>query len=129
MLKGFGQVLQRMIAEAVAADLLGRITGGGGGGGGFGAALSGVGKFFGFLNSGGTVPHGQFAIAGENGPELVFGGSQVVSTRETAQMMQGGGTTINVSIAPQNNTTDMRRAAGQGAREGLAALAGAQRYA
>jgi len=130
MLKGFGQVLQRMIAEAVAADLLGRITGGGGGGGGgIGAALTGVGKFFGFLNSGGTVPHGQFAIAGENGPELVFGGSQVVSTRETAQMMQGGGTTINVSIAPQNNTTDMRRAAGQGAREGLAALAGAQRYA
>jgi len=130
MLKGFGQVLQRMIAEAVAADLLGRITGGGGGGGGgIGAALTGVGKFFGFLNNGGTVPHGQFAIAGENGPELVFGGSQVVSTRETAQMMQGGGTTINVSIAPQNNTTDMRRAAGQGAREGLAALAGAQRYA
>jgi len=129
MLKGFGQVLQRMIAEAVAADLLGRITGGGGGGGGFGAALSGVGKFFGFLDGGGTVPHGQFAIAGENGPELVFGGSKVVSTRETAQMMQGGGTTINVSIAPQNNTTDMRRAAGQGAREGLAALAGAQRYA
>lgn len=40
----------------------------------------------------------------------------------------GGQTIINVTVNGGNNAPDVRRAAGQGAREALAAFSGAQRY-
>lgn len=46
-----------------------------------------------YLATGGYVAPGGFAIAGEAGPELVFGGTSgahVVSAAQTAAMMQGG---------------------------------------
>jgi hypothetical protein len=134
MLKGFGQALQRMIADAVAADLFSRISGGLQGQGGFGGALGGIGSalgsFAGFFANGGDIPAGSFGIAGETGqPELVTGPATVHNPRDTAAMLgSGSSTSITVNVSPQNSASDMRRAAGQGAREALAALNGAKRY-
>lgn len=130
MLKGFGQVLQRMIAEAVAADLLGRLQGLGSGtsGGGFGGVLGAIGSFAGLFDAGGRIGSGEFGIVGERGPELVFGGASVVGREDTAALMAGGGNNIVVNVSPQNNSADMRRAAGLGAREALGAINQARRY-
>jgi hypothetical protein len=67
MLKGFIDVLRRMIAEAVAAKIFGSKSSGGLG---FGDLLSGF--FGGFLKfaDGGTPPVGRPSIVGERGPEL-----------------------------------------------------------
>ncbi len=50
-----------------------------------GAAAAAV-PFAGMYDSGGTIPRGQFGIAGENGPELVNGPANVTSRRRTAAL-------------------------------------------
>jgi hypothetical protein len=127
MAANFGKVLQKMVAEAVAADILGRLTNaasGAGGSGGLGGLLGG---FAGMFDAGGKVPAGSWGIAGENGPELVFGGQTVVSTADTAAAM-GNTNNIVVNVPQQNSAADMRMAAGQGARDALNAMQGARRY-
>ncbi len=74
MLKGFVDILRRMVAEAAAAKIfeaLGFGAGGfGGGGGGLGGLFSGITKLFGFANG------GQFKVGGSGGTD-----SQLVAFR------------------------------------------------
>lgn len=74
MLKGFIDTLRRMIAEAAAAKIFG-ILGGLGKSGGSSSILKGIGAFFGgFKAEGGPLQSGKWYIAGERGPEPVWGG-------------------------------------------------------
>lgn len=50
-----------------------------------GAAAAAV-PFAGMYDNGGTIPRGQFGIAGENGPELINGPANVTSRRRTAAL-------------------------------------------
>lgn len=135
MLRGFVDILRRMAAEALAAQVFESIGfGKGGGGGGFdwGSLVGAVGGFFGgggggasaasaasiasygvdlskfagFMDGGGSVPAGSWALVGERRPELVAGPATVIGGAQTAAMMQqaGGaskGTTIVNAIDPR----------------------------
>lgn len=150
MLAGFGKFVQRAIAEAVAADLTKRLfgaAGGGTGGGGAGDLLGMLGGLFGGGNmgaggmgppapsgSGGGVLLGlmglfsSFAVGTDYVPRdqlaRVHQGERIVPE---SQNRGGSGHTIIVNVTG-NNGPDVRRAAGQGAREALGALSTAQRY-
>lgn len=142
MLKGFGQTIQRMIAEAASAQIAKALFGdlsGGEGGGIAGDALKFVGSFF---ANGGIAAYGKpvdiprfagggisnsAAIFGEAGPEAAV---PLPDGRNIPVKMMGGrGSTIVVNVNGGNNAPDVRRAAGQGAREALGLMRGAQRYA
>lgn len=43
-------------------------------------------NFAGMYDSGGYIPHGQFGIAGENGPEIVEGPANITSRKHTAML-------------------------------------------
>lgn len=143
MADSFKKTLDRMVANAVAADLsrrllgdfgktgeiggwVGKLLGGGGGpeqlsgpgsdGGGF---LSGLLKFLpGFAEGTPYVPR--------TGLALIHQGERIIPAE---QNRAGFGGSINITINGSNNAPDVRRAAGQGAREALAAFSGAKRYA
>lgn len=70
-------------------------TAAGGSGGGFfswiGSAVSGL--FAGFFAEGGYVPPGQWGIAGEEGPESIYGGKTGVTVQSAGE--DGGGSVIN----------------------------------
>ena len=148
MLKSFGDVIKRMIANAVAADLGKRIFGKAGGGEGdglLGAGLDWLGNLFANANGGVYTTPGLSALSGRilTGPTLIpmarggilageAGPEAIMPLKRGADgklgvSAGGGGHNINVYVTG-TNAADVRRAAGQGAREGLAALAGAQRY-
>ena len=93
--ESFGRMLQRMAAEAVAAQIAEKVFGTGGvgsGGGWLGAIMSAVGSYGGGGSglseisitaqripgyaAGGFMRPGSFGIVGENGPELAFAGSR-----------------------------------------------------
>jgi len=149
MLQGFGEMIRKMIAEAVAADLARRLFGdlvpGGSGSGLAGGLLSAFGNLLG-LADGGTMREAGISaysssvvsrptlfpfasgigLMGEAGAEAVL---PLKRGRDgKLGVSSGGGHTINVYV---NGTSapDVRRAAGQGAREALGMLNGAQRYA
>jgi hypothetical protein len=137
MLKGFGKMLQRMVAEAGAAEIFdsifGKVGAGGQRSGGFdfaGMAASAMG-FFGFKDSGGSVPAGGWAIAGEKGPEIVRGPASITSRIDTAKMMRGGSSVSigNMSFPGVTNEREARRAAGAAAREVSRIVNGSERYA
>ena len=120
MLKNFGTMIQKMVANAVAADLAKSLFGKAGGGDGSGLFGAGLDWLSGLLPSFdvGTnyVPRDMVA--------MVHKGERIVPA---AQNRGGSGQNINVYVIG-TNAQDVRRAAGQGAREGLAAFSGAQRY-
>lgn len=124
MLKDFGVMLQKMIAQAVAADLMKRLMGSFGGGEGIGGAIASA--FGGARASGGPVHAGTTYLVGERGPEMV---TMPRDGYVTPNHALGGTQIINVTVNGGGNSGEVRRAAGQGARQALAALSGAQRYA
>lgn len=132
MLKGFGQTIQRMIAEAVAADLARRLFGsyaqGGEGVGLLGGALSAIGGFFGLKNQGGVIPAGKWAIAGEKGPEIVRGPATVTSTAETARSASKGNTFV-FNMPGITNAREAREAQGTMARAVMSVIRQSERYA
>lgn len=137
MLQGFGKMLRRMVAEAAAAQIFDSIFGKAGAGGArsggmdfAGMATSAMG-FFGFKDSGGSVPAGGWAIAGEKGPEIVRGPANVTSRIDTAKMMRGGSSVSigNMSFPGVTNEREARRAAGAAAREISRVVTGSARYA
>jgi len=74
MLKNFGDVLKRMLAEILAQKLLMAFFSGLSGSGN--SFMSGIGDFFGGGKAmGGMVNPGKFYVVGENGPELLVPGS------------------------------------------------------
>lgn len=118
--------LVRVSAQSMAKDLFGGMFGGGGGIGGFLSGLFGGGRA-----DGGPVSPNTLYRVNERGPELFeSGGNQYLMTGARGGKVipnAGGGPTIIVNVTG-TNAPDVRRAAGQGAREALAALNSAQRY-
>ena len=153
MLKGFGKTIQRMVADAVAADLAKKLFGdvgkGGGSGGGSGGSagwIQAIAGLFGFADGGvmtskGPLPLRSYARGGiASSPQAAIYAEGDMNEafvplpdgRSIPVKMQGGGGStiiLNVSVNGSNNAPDVRRAAGQGAREALGLLSGAQRYA
>lgn len=163
MLQGFGTMLQRMIAEAVAADLAKKMFGGladdgaTGGNGWIGAGLDWLGGLFASANGNafaGGSPVQAFAsggILGANGGMLTrptlfpmanggigLGGEAGVEAVMPLKrgsdgklgVAAGGGSRNNITVIVQGGQSapDVRRAAGQGAREALGLINGAKRY-
>lgn len=94
---------------------------GGASGGTAGGFLSSIASFFsGFFADGGYVPPNSWAIAGERGPEKVYGGK----TGVTVQPNSGGAAPINVVQHFNFSEPPSRQTQSQ---VGAAALAGAQR--
>ena len=137
-LEAFGDLMLKMAAEAVAADIMNGIFNGGGMAGGIGGGdntaglISGIGSLFaGFFDQGGNIPSGQFGIAGENGPEIIQGPANVTSTKDTAAAMSSGPTigNINMSFPGIGNANEARIAAGQAAREINGIVGSSKRFA
>ena len=135
MLQGFGQMLQKMIAEAAAADLAKKLFGGlsdggkTGGSGLVGAGLDWLGGLMSFDGGGSTGSGSRTGgIDGKGGFLSVLHPKETVVDHTKGQRA-GGSTTIVVNVSGSNNAPDVRRAAGQGAREALGMINGAKRYA
>ena len=96
----FTKMIQRLVAESLAADLTRSLFGKGGDGSGFlGTALSTVGSFFGFGGAkagGGDVMSGRSYLVGEQGPEMFVPrtAGSIMSANQTASM--GGPSQSNV---------------------------------
>ncbi len=88
------------------------------------------GTFAGMKDNGGNVAAGNWAIAGEKGPEIVKGPATVVSRKDTAAMM-GGNTTqnvsVNINVVNPRSEADGRKAGMSAAREFNAAVEAARR--
>ncbi|WP_299163529.1 hypothetical protein [Accumulibacter sp.] len=150
MLRSFGEMIQRMIAEAVAADLGKRLFGDLAKGGVGDGMLGGAFKLLGGLlpNADGGVYRspslsrfsGQivnsprlFAFAagagvmGEAGPEAIL---PLARGSDGKLGVRGGNSTsVTVNIHGVTNAAELRRAGGQVGREVLAAISRAQRFA
>jgi hypothetical protein len=154
MLESFGKMLQRMIADAAAAQiarqLFGGLSDGGttGGSGWVGGALelfggllasangnafangAGLSAYSGTIVSSPTVfPFANGAgLMGEAGPEVILPLKRG-SNGKLGVESGGGGSTIVVNVNGSNNAPDVRRAAAQGAREAMGMMSAAKRYA
>ena len=131
MLQAFGDMIRRMIAEAVAADLIRRLFGdlGKGGGSGGGGGSSGlIGSFLDTLS--GLLP--SFDVGTPYVPRdmlaIVHKGERITPA---AQNRPGGGQSISVVINMGSGSSggDLRQAAGEIARRIGQTVAGAARYA
>lgn len=153
MAANFGKTIQRMIAEAAAAQLakslfgtMGQATAGGGAGswGWVGQAASWAASFFadgGVMTAGGPVALRRYAGGGiANSPQLaMFGEGSTPEAyvplpdgrRIPVAMHGGGGMTINQTIyaGAGTDSAQVRRSAASGARSALAVINGAKRYA
>lgn len=152
MASQFGLMLQRMAAEAAAAQIMKTLlgsqgstaNGGNGDWGWVGQAASWVGAFFadgGIMTSGGPVPLRKYAGGGiANSPQLAMFGEgsnpeayvPLPDGRRIPVAMQGGGGGRPIVINVNSSTGDkaeIRRSAAAGARSALGFMGGAQRYA
>lgn len=106
MVRSFAQALQRMAAEALAANIFGSLTSAGGGGGLFSSLFSlGASYFSGGISSSGTYTAANIAgraaggpvtagtpyMVGENGPELFMpnNSGRIANSMDTRSMMAG----------------------------------------
>lgn len=127
MLQSFGIAIRHMIANAVAADLGKRLFGDIGAGNGVGGL---VGEGLGWLK--GAIG-GSFAVGTDYVPRdmiaQIHKGERIVPAAENRMGGGGGDVNIHVNLAgTSGNAAEVRRAAGQGAREAWTALQGARRY-
>lgn len=133
ILSGWGQLVQRMIAEAAAAQLTESLfgalgVGGAKGGAGGAGALASIGSFFaGFFDNGGNIPSGQFGVVGEKGPEIVRGPVNVTGREDTKRLSSGN--TIIINQPGVSNTREAERSAGATRRAVYGAVNSGSRYA
>lgn len=128
MLKGFGEMLRRMAAEAIAADITRAIFGNTGAAGGGQNILGGIAKLFGFASG------GAFTVGGAGGTDsklVAFkatpGEQVVVRTPQQQRAASGGGIVVQMTV----NTPDaasFRRSVGQIQADLAQAVSGARRY-
>jgi len=105
ILKSFKQLLDRMVAQALAANLANALFGnsftkGGAVGGWAGSALTGLASIFGFRANGGPVTAGQPYIVGERRAEVFVpnrNGTILPSTDSLASM-NAGATQVNFNV-------------------------------
>ncbi len=89
------QLGNRLISRGLDGILDGIFSGSKSGGG---KGLLGLGGFLGFLDGGGTIRPGEFAVVGERRPEIVTGPAQVIGGAETARIMGGGGNAARARV-------------------------------
>ena len=125
MLQSFGNVIRRMIANAVAADLGKRLFGDIGAGNGVGGL---VGDGLSWLKGaiGGSFASGIDYVPRDMIAQIHKGEKIVPAAQNTGA--DGSPIIVNQHFYGNQTAPDVRRAAGQGAREAMAALAGARRY-
>lgn len=132
MLKNFGTILQRMLAEAAAAQLAESIFGSAVGGKGDGWIGSLAGLFGGGRANGGPVMAGTLYEAGEfNRPEvLTSGGRQYVIPGNNGRItpMAGGGNVVNISLPGMTKAREAREASATIQRAVALGVAGSGRY-
>lgn len=134
LLDRWKDLLKRMVADALAADLTRSLFGQASlGEGQFGTdqLFKGVtGIFAGMFDAGGSIPSGKIGLVGERGPELVRGPATVTGRLDTERQLKGG---PSISIGNMNfpgvtNAQEARKAAGAAAREILAVVNSSARY-
>lgn len=134
ILGGFTQMLQRMVAEALAADLARKMFGsqvqGGKGDGWFGQALSWAGTFFGGGKAaGGAVTAGGMYRVNENGPEMLEMNGQsylMMGSRGGNVSPNGAGTNVVNNFSVSGNVD--RRTEAQIGRAATRGVQRAQRW-
>lgn len=144
--KAFGNTVAAEISKMAAKQLAKDLFGGSGKGsdGGSGGWLQAAAALFGFADGGvmtskGAMPLRSYAGGGiASSPQLAMFGEGATNEafvplpdgRSIPVKMQGkNSSSINITVNVQGGSApDVRRAAGQGAREALAALSGAGRY-
>lgn len=150
MLQQFGTMVRQMIAQAVAADLMKRLFGDMGKtgevGGWIGSLLKGISGISGGGSSAstlvgsdvpiGVIPSGSFAVGTDYVPydmiAKIHKGEKITPASENKQndSSNSGDSVYNMTVVvPAGSPSEIRRAAGIGAREALSAFRGAQRYA
>lgn len=133
ILGGFTQMLQRMVAEALAADLARKMFGssvsGGQGDGWFGDALKWAGTFFGGRAAGGAVTAGGMYRVNENGPEMLEMNGQsylMMGSRGGNVSPNGAGTNVVNNFSVSGNVD--RRTEAQIGRAATRGVQRAQRW-
>ena len=138
MVSNLGTAIQRMVADAVAADLANKLFGsavGGTGDGWLGAAASWAGSFFGGGRAiGGPVMAGKLYEVGENNRPETFmsGGKQYLIPGNNGAINSGGGSStsnvINISLPNVTNAREARQARAELSRSITGAMSTAARY-
>lgn len=144
MLQSFGTMVQKLISQAVAADLTNRLFGDMGKTGNIGGWIGKLldGKLFsagsaspGFVGSDvpiGVIPSGSFAVGTDYVPRdmiaKVHKGEKIVPAAENKQGNRGGNVYNATVNLPAGTPAETRRAAGIGMREALAVFNTARRY-
>lgn len=152
MARNFGTMVQRMVANAAAADLAKRMFGKASGGDGNGWVGQGLDWLAGVMaNANGNVfsspalsaysgtvvsrptvfPFASgIGLMGEAGAEAILPLKRGPDGKLGVSAQGGGGQQITIiQHLPAGTPVETRRAAGQGAREALSVMAGARRYA
>jgi len=125
MLRSFGVTIQKMIAQAAAAELMKRLFGDMGKTGEVGGLIGGALSFIGGSFASGTdyVPRDMIA--------QIHKGEQIIPASENKQTRQGTSTNVvyNATVnLPAGTPSETRKAAGTGMREALMAFESARRY-
>jgi hypothetical protein len=120
------------LSSGISGSLKGLLGGGGAGGsgagGGAGSGLSGLfDSFAGLFASGGSLNPGEWGIAGENGPEPIFGGAHglsVMSNPDAQNAAQGGrragvSQTFNITTPDANSFRASQRQIARQAKQNL----------
>lgn len=119
----FEQTINKMLADLMASQIMNWLTGDFGKTGKMGGALGGLLENFGGARAeGGPVMAGRAYLVGERRPELF------VPSQNGTILPHAGGDTFIINVPP-GTAPEIRRAAGQGMREAVAALGRARRYA
>ena len=140
MLQKFGQTIQRMAADAAAAQIAKALFGdmGSGKSGGdtglVGAGMAALGKvnwaaLFSF-DGGGSTGSGSRSggVDGKGGFPAILHPNETVVDHTKGQRMGGNNITIHVN-SPSGDSAEIRRSAAAGARSALGYMGGARRYA
>lgn len=127
MAQGFGNLLKRMAAEAIAADITRAIFGSGSAGGGGQNLLGAAAELFGFANG------GSFMVGGSGGTDsqlVAFKASpneRVKIETPSQQRNNGGGQTINMTVVTKD-AASFSKSRGQIQADLAMAVSAARRY-
>lgn len=108
MAKGFIDTIRQMLANAAAAKLFETLFGGkGGSSGGAGNWLGAlIGAFGGGKAAGGPIESGKWYVAGEHGPEPIWGGGSGAFASGYGGGSGGGAVTVNMPVDMRGASVD-----------------------
>jgi hypothetical protein len=110
------QLGNRLLSRGIDSLIDGAFAALSGGAGRSTGGLFGLGNFLGFLDAGGPIRSGEFAVVGERRPEIVVGPAQVIGGADTARLMGGGAQRARIEVVARvedgNITQTVRQIAG-----------------